>query len=403
MRSALISILFIAALFSSCSNAKTDSSQAETAKASTTSYMIQKVGVVYPQERSFSSNVSITGTAMPNQMVKVHAMESGFVQSIKKDIGDYVTKGSVVASLQNPELSSKLKEQEAHTKRATAAMVQQEAEKKKWIAVSASKKSILDRLESTYKKAPNIVLSSDVDNARADYETASANLLAADASIAAAIAEKEASQAMEEAVRTRINMLQVKAPFSGIISKRFVDNGAVILNGLASANSQPIVEIQNINTIRLRIQLPESDAANISVGSVVKVAFPEISDALMDAKISRSSNTLDPTSRTMQVEIDIANQSGKIKPGMYAKVQLNATNRKGKLSVPIAAKKLIDDIPHLLVVENNIVKAIPLSQGLEGREFLEILNSEVTEKTQIIVQGKNLVKAGQEVEAKVIK
>jgi HlyD family secretion protein len=105
----------------------------------------------------------------------------------------------------------------------------------------------------------------------------------------------------------------------------------------------------------------------------------------------------------MKVEIDLDNQNNKIKPGMYAKVELNAKNRKGVLSLPIAAKKMMDDVPYILIVKNNRVEAIQLEQGLEGRDYFEVLNSGITDQSQIIIQGKNLVKAGQEVKATQIK
>jgi membrane fusion protein (multidrug efflux system) len=364
---------------------------------------IQTVGVTSPLVRDFNSSVKITGTAMPNQMVKVFAMENGFVKNISKDIGDYVSKGTVIALLENPELDSKLKESEAHVKMAIANIQKQAAEKNKWEAISTSKKSIYDRLEKTYKNAPNIVLISDVENAKAEYETAIANVLSSEASIAAAKAEKEAMEAMGNAVRSRVNMLRIKAPFSGIITNRFVDNGATVQNGLSSTGSQPIVEVQDLSKIRLTVQVPESDVGSLEKGSEVKISFPELAGDDIIATISRTSNTLDQSSRTMKVEIDLDNQNNKIKPGMYAKVELNAKNRKGVLSLPIAAKKMMDDVPYILMVKNNRVEAIQLEQGLEGRDYFEVLNSGITDQSQIIIQGKNLVKAGQEVKATQIK
>ena len=387
-------------LISGCKNTSENNSTNTSVAASANTPKVQSVGVTHPSERSFNSSVSITGTAMPNQMVKVYAMESGYVRSISKDIGDYVSKGGVIAILENPELSSKLKENEAHIKRAAAAIQKHEAEKRKWEAVSVSKKSIYDRLEKTYQKAPNIVLIADVENAKAEYEMATANVLSSQASIAAARGEKEAAEAMTAAVRSRVAMLQIKAPFSGLVTKRLVDNGAAVQSGLSSSGSQPIVEMQDLSKIRLTVQVPEADASSLGKGSEVEISFPELAGKNIKAKISRTSNTLDPTSKTMQVEIDLNNKDGKIKPGMYAKVLLNAKNRAGVLSLPMAAKKLIDDVPHILVVKNNKVQRVLLRQGLEGRDFFEILNSEITKESQVIVQGKNLVKEGQEVKTK---
>ena len=382
----------------SCKNEVKPSQKSE----SNQDHSIQIVGTVFPTERTFSSDVSITGTAMPFQKVNVHALVSGYVGSIIKDIGDYVQKGGVIAHLKNPEIHHSLKEAEANLKRAEAEIIQAEANRNKWKALSNSKNIILERLESTYKKAPNLVLASDVDNSRGEYESAFANYKSAEAGIAVAKGRKEAAEASLNAMKVRQEMLIVKAPFSGIVTKRYVDNGATVLSGLESTDAMPLVTMQDVSKIRLTVQLPEADAANVSVGNVIKVSFPEVSNEIITAKISRSANTLDPQSKTMQVEIDIDNKDGKLKPGMYAKVIINALSRKGKLTVPVSAKKLIDDVFHLLVVQDGIVKAIRLNQGLEGRDYVEVLNKEITATSQIIIQGKNLVKEGQRVEGIII-
>ncbi len=392
-------LMFFVVVIFSCKQNENNSSSSESAMKT----KIQNVGVVHPEERNFTSDISIIGTALPNQMVHVHAMESGYISSINRDIGDYVTKGSVIAQLSNPELSSQYIESQARAKSLSASLNKSKAEKTKWNAMLASKKSIYERLNNTYKNAPNIVLISDVENARAEYESARANLSAAEAAIAVATAEYDAAKAVERAFAGRIGMLRIRAPFTGLITKRYMDNGATVQSGLNESNSVPIVDMQDISTIRLTLQVPESDAATINIGNEVVIDFPELPGDKKQATISRTSNTLDPESKSMQVEIDIENPDFLIKPGMYAKVSLEAQNRNGILSLPVEAKKLINDVAHILIVRNDVVEEVALRQGLVGRNYFEILNSDIDKNTQVIIQGKNLVKAGQAVEALLIK
>lgn len=337
--------------FSAC-----NPSEKEENSSSATSNKIQKVEVVTPKQRSFTAEILITGTAQPNQMVTIYAMESGVLSQIKKEIGDKVQKGETIAVLENPEL------------------VQQQIKLK---AELQAKESVYNRLKSVYEKTPALTNIQQVENAEAEYLSAKANL---------------------DAVNSRLSFLNVKAPFSGIITKRFVDNGSLLQSGLNQKNPQPVVEIQEINPIRLTIPVPETDAVALKQGMEVQVTFPELSGKTYAAKISRTSHALDPQSKTMQVEIDIANEGATILTGMYAKVMMKINSRENILSLPIISKMSFKNEDFVLVVENKTVKRLPVKIGLSDKDYFEILNAEITENTQVIVQGKGLVNDGQIVE-----
>ena len=338
---------------SSCQQADNQSSKNVIEKTEKT----QTVEVVHPSSHSFEAELLITGTAMPNQIVLLHAMESGYVKSIKKDIGDAVKKGDLIAQLENPELyrlNQKLKAQ------------------------LDAKKAIYDRLQKTYDQTPDLTPMQLLEEAKADYIGAKTEF---------------------SAINDRQNFLRVTAPFNGIVTKRIVDNGALIQSGIANTNATAIVEVQEINPIRLTISLPESDASSIKEGMETQVTFPELYGEPYTAKISRTANALDFASKTMQVEIDIPNPEGKIKPGMYAKVLIKTSSRKNVLSLPVTAQILFEDEPFILLVKNNIVERVRLRKGLENKDFFEVLNGEIGEDAQVIVQGKGLVKPGQKVTA----
>jgi len=317
---------------------------------------IQKVEVVHPKQRSFIAEISITGTAKPNQITTVYAMESGMLSEIHKDIGDEVSKGEIIAVLENPEL------------------IQQ---KMKWKAEFQAKKKNYERLHGVYKKTPALTNKQMVEDAEADYLSAKANL---------------------DAINNRISFLSIKAPFSGIITKRCVDVGAMIQNGLQEDNPQSVFEIQEVDPIRLTIPVPESDAVGIQEGMEAEITFPELSGEIRVAKVSRTSKALDPGSKTMQVEIDLENPDAELISGMYAKVLLQINSRDNILSLPIISKTSHKNEDHVLVVENGIVKRLAVKIGLSDRNFFEVLNPEITSETKVIVQGKGLVNLGQKVD-----
>lgn len=334
----------------SCNNQEKETEQ------TATNDKIQKVEVVKPQQRSFTAEVSITGTAHPNQIVTLYAMESGMLMQMRKDIGDKVKQGETIAVLGNPELQ------------------QQQI---KWQAETKAKKANYDRLNSVYEKTPALTNIQMVEDAEAEYLSAKANL---------------------DAVNNRIGFLTIKAPFSGIITKRFVDKGAMIQSGLSQSNPQSLFELQEINPIRLTIPVPESDAVGIGKGMEVEVTLPELSGKSFMSKVSRTSKVLDPKSKTMQVEIDLENPDGKILSGMYAKVLLQLNSRENILSLPMIAKVSHKNEDYVLAVVDGKVKRLPVKIGLSNQDYFEVLNDEITAETQVIVQGKSLVKPEQIVE-----
>jgi multidrug efflux pump subunit AcrA (membrane-fusion protein) len=97
----------------------------------------------------------------------------------------------------------------------------------------------------------------------------------------------------------------------------------------------------------------------------------------------------------MQVEIDIDNKQGIIKPGMYAKVLVQSGSRDGVVSLPVTAQWIVQNQAFVLVVNDNKVEKIPLRKGLSNKDYFEVLNPEITESTLVIIQGKGLVQPGQ--------
>jgi len=346
-------VLLVSASFMfSCETPKDE--QIETANEE---IKIQNVEVVNPVGRSFTSEIIITGTAMPNQKVMLYAMEGGYIKQIFKDIGDKVQKGSVIAKLANPEL---------HRKR------------ERLSALTESKKVNYERLKASIDETPDLTPPKILEEAEAAYLSLNAEL---------------------KGIQERQEFLNIKAPFSGIITQRFVDLGALIQSGLSNANASAIVEIQEIDPIRLSIPLPETDAEHIEKGSEVNVVFPELTGKSYSGVVSRTAGVLDFASKTMQVEVDLSNPNSKIKPGMYAKATILLSSRENVLSLPVTAQYIYEDELFLLVVKNGIVARIPLRKGLSNKDFFEVLNSEIDSSTQVIIKGKGLVNEGQNVSA----
>ena len=256
-------------------------------------------------------------------------------------------------------------------KLANPELVRQYEQKK---AQLKAKQSIYERLKSTREKTPAITPLQLVENAEAEYFSITASL---------------------NAIKDRMNFLSVQAPFTGKITKRLVDHGALVQSGLTEDNPQGIFELQEISPIRLTVPLPESDITAIAKGMDVTVTFPELPGESFQAKVSRTAGALDPASKTMQVEIDIENPNGFIKPGMYAKALMQISRRESVLSLPVTAQWIFQNQPFVLIVKDDKVERVPLRKGLSNKDYFEALNPEITESSLVIVQGKGLVQPGQ--------
>ena len=313
------------------------------------------VEVVQPSYHSFISRTMITGVAKAYRKVMVHPMESGYVQSIGKDIGDLVYANDAIATLYNPELL-------------------RDAEKLK--AELIAKKSIYERLNSIQENTPSLSPIQQLEAAEAAYLSTQADL---------------------RAINDRISLLTVKAPFTGRITKKMVNVGDLVQSGINNSGTKPLVELQQTHPIRLTVTVPESDASFIKVGLLSQINFPELPDGNYSEKVTRTAKALEASSKTMLVEIDIANKSEAILPGMYAKVTMELSSRENVLSLPSKTKTMIDDAPHILVVNNGVVEKIALEIGLENANYYELLNSNINDSTLVISRGKSLVKTGNKV------
>jgi len=315
------------------------------------------VEVVNPQYRQFTGTSSLVGTLRPNQEVKLYAMESGYVKSILKDIGDPVKANEVIVRLKNPEIERKLQEVNARFE---------------------AKKSIYNRLKLIHEQTPDLTTIDQLELAKADFKS---------------------MKAMLDAVKDQLNFLVVRAPFNGMITERYVDVGALVQSGMSQSSARPLVNVMDISKLRLNLHVPESDAASLHLGDKLSIIFPEMAGQKFEATISRMSNALDPITKTMRLEVDIPNKERKLKPGMYAKIELTIRSSANSLSVPHPALLVRKNQFFIYKVVNGVVKKMPVRLGVQNKNFVEILNSELKEDDQIIVMGKQLVSPGMKVEA----
>jgi membrane fusion protein (multidrug efflux system) len=352
----LLPATFFLLLLPSCKN-KTEEQQTNL-QASEESRNIPTVLISNPKSHKFETSLQISGTAKPNQQVKIFAMTSGMLHTINRDLGDFVKQGEILATLDNPDL------------------IQQKAKAE---ADLNGKKSIFERLKNVYDKTAQLTTIAEVEKAQAEYESAKATV---------------------NALAAQVDYLQIQAPFAGVIVNRFVDKGAIIQNGLNNSSAMPLFELQDLKPIRLTIEVSETDAMLIDKTTKAQITFPESPNSTYRATVSRIAYGLDETSKTMKVEIDLPNANLKIRPGMYAKVEIQRSGHKDALSIQNEAIGNVKGQAFIYLIENGRVKKVEIKTGMRDEKFTELLSGELKITDKIVVQGKEFCSEGAVVQMK---
>jgi RND family efflux transporter MFP subunit len=271
-----------------------------------------------------------------------------------------VKRGQVLAVLANPEI-----------------MEEQEKAKAELDGVTA----IYNRLESVYKKTPELVPLQQVDEAKAKYESALAAL---------------------NAINSQISYLAIRAPFDGVITNRYVDTGAVVQDGLDRPNTEPLFKVQDISIIRLNVSIPEVNSPYITKGTPVNVTFQDLPNTVINGTVSRIAYGLNEETKTMLIQIDLSNKDHTIHPGMFANVNFNISSADSTISVPNQAigsyeqQSFIYKVTPLDSTATNlnwdngvkcIVKKVNVKLGISTSDYCQLKYANVKPGDRIVISG----------------
>jgi RND family efflux transporter MFP subunit len=323
----------------------------------------------------------------PYQEVDLHAKVAGYVESINVDIGDQVKEGDLIAILELPEVQDDLD-------RAVASQRRAEEEIHRALADYNEAKLVFDRLHSIDKAKPNLIAQQDIDAADAREKTAEAN-------VAAAREQAKASEAEVKKLKTMLQYARITAPFDGVITARYADKGALIQAGTSSSTqAMPLVRLSENKRLRLVFPVTVGYVSSIHVGKPVKVEIPGLHKK-MEAKITRTSQKVTTTTRTMDAEVDLTNNDLSLIPGMYAAVRVDVDERPAAIVVPIEAVSRTKNPTVYLINSNSIVEQRKLKIGIETPDKVEALDG-VHEGDLVMIGDRSQVKPGQKVVAKIV-
>src|SRR5277367_3374855 len=390
---AALALIAVCVVFAaSCEGAGSRSPKASDGQATAAVVQVRRVPL--------SNTLSIAGEFLPYQEVELHAKVAGYIRNINVDIGDRVHKGQVLAVLEIPELVAQLQAASAGVRHSQEEITHAQNEVSRAEADHAALHAAATRLKQASDARPGLIAEQELDDATAKDRSTEAQVESAKSALSASRQQLEVSQADQQHYAALSEYAQITAPFDGVVTWRYADTGTLIQAGTSNETSMPVVKLSQISLLRLRIPVPESLSALVHDGDSADIRV-KATDEHFSGKIIRSTDSLDPSTRTMQVEIDVPNQDHKLTPGMYADVALRIQNDPNALTLPLQAiDRGADKTTVLLVNSQNQVEEREIHTGIEGSDRIQILSG-LNEGDRVIVGNLSKYRSGQRVDPKV--
>lgn len=346
---------------------------------------------------NLSTNVALTAEFEPYQEVDVMAKVSGYVKSIRVDIGDRVRAGDLLATLEVPEMQDDLAKAKAAVQQARAEVAAASDEVQR--AKSAHDIAHLSyiRILDVYKKEAGLVPQQEVDEAHSHDQVGEAQTAVAQSNLRTAQDRVRVAQAEEARLRTLLRYTAITAPFDGVVTKRYANTGSMIQAGTASqTQAMPLVRLSQNNLLRLVLPVPESSVPLIRVGAAVSVEVAALHREF-PGRVARFAGIVQESTRTMETQVDVPNPTLALVPGMYAEVHLRTASRSDALSIPIEAIEGADALAHVYKVEDSgLIRVTPVRAGVETPQRAEILSG-LQEGDTVIIGRLAGLKDGQRV------
>jgi RND family efflux transporter MFP subunit len=351
------------------------------------------------RRETIANSLSIAGQFLPYQNVELHAKVAGYIRNIYVDIGDHVHQGQVLAVLEIPELMAQVDEAKAAVHHAEEEIQRAHSDVSRAEADNVALHANAVRLVNTDKARPGLIAQQELDDATAKDRASQAQVDAYKSALAAAQQQLEVAKANLQHYAALSDYAKIIAPYNGVVTWRFSDTGALVQAGTSNTSGLPVVTVAEIDRLRLRVPVPESMAAKVRLGDPVDVHVQATGEHFT-GKVARFTNALDPSTRTMQVEIEVPNPDYHLQPGMFADVTLQSGRQANVLTVPVNALQRGQDKTTVLVVDaDNRVQRRDVQTGAQDSNNVEILSG-LSEGDRVIIGNLTSYQPGQLVRPK---
>lgn len=315
------------------------------------------VQTVAPKRGEIARSITLpTFRVLPLQEATIYAKVSGYLKTLTVDKGDAVKAGQLLAEIEVPELL---------------------ADEAQYKAESEVARTNYERMADARQKAPDLVIPQTVDDLRGQWEVAQAKL---------------------QRTQTLLQYSRIAAPFSGMTTARFVDPGAFIPAATTGSTPQSaaLVTLMDYSRVRVQTFVPELEVPFIKNGVPAKVILEELPGRTFPGSVTRFAHALEPATKTMLTEIELANPDGELRPGAYASVQLEVERKLNALLVPVQALLTEKAGTSVFMVVDGKARKIPVQVGFNDGTNVEIEKG-ISSDQAIILLGKQALNDGQPV------
>lgn len=317
------------------------------------------VNVVHPTSGSDAQAIELPGNTQAFTDAPIYARTSGYLKQWYFDIGARVKRGELLAEIETPELDEQLEQAENQVKTAEANLQLAQVTADRWVYLEKS---------SVVSKQERDQAVSDLNAKRATADSAKAN-----------VGRLQKLQQFEH----------VYAPFDGVITVRNTDVGDLIQGD----NTAPkeLFHLAAVGKLRVYISVPEVYAAAIKSGETVKLTLDAFPGENFTGTLVRDSNSIDLTSRTLRVEVDVDNPTGRLLPGAYAFVYLRLPSAAGAVTVPTNTLLFRAEGLRVGVVRDGLAKLVPITIGHDYGSSVEVLSGLKTDDAVILDPSDSVV------------
>lgn len=357
------------------------------------------VPVAIAAPASLENNLVLSAEFRPFQEVDVMAKIAGYVRAINVDIGSHVAQNAVLATLEVPEVQDDVAKAKAGVSAADANIITAQAAIQRAEANSNIATLSFKRMSDVAKRDQGLVPRQEIDVAQAKQLEAAAQLASANSSLKAAEQSKAQTQSEYSRAQAMLQYATIRAPFAGVVTKRYANTGSMIQAGISSqTQAMPVVRLAQNNLLRLVLPVPVNAVPEIRNGQTVDVDVTSTGRKLQ-GKVTRYADSVQTATRTMDTEVDVPNPDGSLVPGMYAEVHLHLANHPATLSVPLdAVDGLGTSVQQAYVVRDGIVHLVTVQVGLQTANRVEILSG-LDKGDKVIVGRHTGISDGQRVNA----
>jgi RND family efflux transporter MFP subunit len=338
-----------------------------TLKAETAQVAITPVSVVSPKQSAPAEEIILPGNVQPFITSPIYARTNGYLKKWYFDIGAHVKKGQLLAVIETPEVDQQLQQARSNLMTAQANL-----------ELAGITKSRYQGLLKT-----NAVSQQDVDNAVGTYNANKAIV--------------QADQAAVDQYSALVSFEQVYAPFDGVITARNTDIGDLINSGSGASVKTDLFHIAQPGTLRVYVNVPEEYSRGVKVGMTADLALAEFPGRTFQGKLVRTADAINMATRTLLIEIDVANPTNTLLSGSYAEVHLKVAVQASTFIIPANTLIFRSEGLRVGLVKDGKVTLTAVTPGHDFGNTIEIVSGLKLED-QVIVNPPDSVVTGQQVQ-----